>query len=437
MQQEGQDTNGLGIKPTMPNNKNAYNSTTNQLGNYEYHEPIYYSYQIAQNASHNMYETLMSSNAENLYLQDSNNQSNDFLTTQKSNPSNSKQYFPYTQNYQQQYPVMQVNMPYMPYYAVQQDRSMYPSEMNYIGYNNCYQFLNGNNYVDNTTKKVDKDGNDISPLSPMFLPKNNYTDNIKQQNTYLDPSINGISKGDVYKVMGESKEMVRIPVIKTNLAKGMRLSDEEREDLLKFLEKKRELDKMEVVHVDEDTKVEGEKINLKTRKPKKDGVWTDELRQSIELCVCTIPKDETNKMRLNMKQYGRNELISMYIQVHHGEYRKIKQVSSHIQVWKNRLRKEIFYLGKIMKWKNIGNGKVQNKNEDIDKYNKKEILLMELFLKKNTLKSDKEIEDFDKMMKLTYNLLEYGMYRDTDAVIRFEELFVEVSKQLKAGLVEG
>ena len=101
MQQEGQDTNGLGIKPTMPNNKNAYNSTTNQLGNYEYHEPIYYSYQIAQNASHNMYETLMSSNAENLYLQDSNNQSNDFFTTQKSNPSNSKQYFPYTQNYQQ------------------------------------------------------------------------------------------------------------------------------------------------------------------------------------------------------------------------------------------------------------------------------------------------------------------------------------------------
>ncbi|KAF0271126.1 hypothetical protein FOG51_04004 [Hanseniaspora uvarum] len=432
MQYDGHELNSLGIKPTLTNTNKATftpnnNTNNNQFGNYEYQEPVYYSYQNALNSNHNMYESLMSANVEHLYLQDSYNQLNEM-----NNPSNnqkiSNQYYPYTQNYQQQFSSMQQYMPYVPYFAVQQDHQVYQNDMSYYPGYNYPQYAS--NVIDNTVKRVDKDGNDISPLSPKFFQQTNYAIDFKQNDR-----MNG-------NMMNENKGMIRIPVVKTNLTKGLRLGDDERTELLKFLENKRNLDKLEV-HVEEEIEQEGQKVNLKSRKPKKDGVWTDELKKAIELCICTIPKDESNKMRLNMKLYGRNELISMYIQVHLGEHRKIKQVSSHIQVWKNRLRKEIFYLSKIMKWKNIGKNAFQTAQTAEEKdyspnyhYNKKEILTMELFLKKNKLEEDKDIEIFNKMMKLTYNLLEYGMYRDTDAVFRYEELFAEVGKQLKAGLIE-
>ncbi|KAL6933936.1 hypothetical protein ACO0R3_001719 [Hanseniaspora guilliermondii] len=380
----------LSTSQSYPNNKksNINNINQNIKHTYEQQEPVYYSYQNALKANHNMYEYMMSSNAENLYLQDSVNQVNDMNVF-------GNQYFPYTQNYQP-YPSMQQYMSYVPYYSYQQE----PVYQNDMGYYTGYNYMQQNsNVIDNTIRRVDKNGNDISPLSATFI------NDLKENK-------------DV---------MIRIPVMETKLDKGLRLSDEDRNDLIVFLKEKRIKDKCEVYYVN----VEGEgnkNLPLKSRKPKRDGVWTDTLKEAIELCVCTIPKDESNKMRLNMKQYGRNELISMYIKVQLGEYRKVKQVSSHIQVWKNRLRKEIIFLSKIMKWK-----KNDSKEET---YNKKETMNFDMFLKKYDLKDDQEIEHFNKMMKLIYNLLEYGMYRDTDAMIRFEELFSKVSKQLKAGVLK-
>ena len=375
-------------KVNMQNMQNMGNMNSNAKPyNYEQQEPVYYSYKNALKANYNMYEMLMSTNAESLYLQDSANQVSDMNAF-------GNQYFPYTQNYQQ-YPSMQHYMPYVPYYSYQQE----PVYQNDMGYYAGFNYMQHNNVVDNTVKRVDKNGNDISPLNASFV------------NDQAE-------KKDV---------LIRIPAMKTKLDKGLRLSDEERTELLAFLKEKRSKDKCEVYYVN----VEGEgnkNMPLKSRKPKKNGVWTDTLKEIIELCVCTIPKDESNKMRLNMKQYGRNELISMYIQTQLGKYRKVKQVSSHIQVWKNRLRKEIIFLSKIIKWK---------KNESKDEtYSKKELVNFDMFLKKYELKDTKEMEHFDKMMKLIYNLLEYGMYRDTDAMIRFEELFTEVSKQLKAGVLK-
>lgn len=141
-----------------------------------------------------MYEMLMSTNAESLYLQDTANQVSDMNAF-------GNQYFPYTQNYQQ-YPSMQHYMPYVPYYSYQQE----PVYQNDMGYYAGFNYMQHNNVVDNTVKRVDKNGNDISPLNASFV------------NDQAE-------KKDV---------LIRIPAMKTKLDKGLRLSDEERTELLAF-----------------------------------------------------------------------------------------------------------------------------------------------------------------------------------------------------------
>ncbi|CCE65707.1 hypothetical protein TPHA_0M01320 [Tetrapisispora phaffii CBS 4417] len=65
--------------------------------------------------------------------------------------------------------------------------------------------------------------------------------------------------------------------------------------------------------------------------------WSHEVESAFIGALRLILKNGTYKIKLLDKNYGRNELISIYIQYKTKEVRTKKQISSHIQVWKKAI----------------------------------------------------------------------------------------------------
>lgn len=65
--------------------------------------------------------------------------------------------------------------------------------------------------------------------------------------------------------------------------------------------------------------------------------WPYKVEKAFTAALRLIMKSGTSKIKVRNKNYGRNELISLYIRYHTGEVRTKKQISSHIQVWKKSI----------------------------------------------------------------------------------------------------
>lgn len=65
--------------------------------------------------------------------------------------------------------------------------------------------------------------------------------------------------------------------------------------------------------------------------------WPYRVESAFTSALRLIIKNGTSKIKIKNKNYGRNELISIYIKYHTGETRTKKQISSHIQVWKKSI----------------------------------------------------------------------------------------------------
>lgn len=65
--------------------------------------------------------------------------------------------------------------------------------------------------------------------------------------------------------------------------------------------------------------------------------WSSDVEDAFLASLKLIAKKGTSKIKLLDKNYGRNELISLYIYYHTKEFRTKKQISSHIQVWKKAI----------------------------------------------------------------------------------------------------
>ena len=75
----------------------------------------------------------------------------------------------------------------------------------------------------------------------------------------------------------------------------------------------------------------------------KDGYdkWPNNVEDAFIRGLRLVMKNGTSKIKLREKNYGRNELISLYIQYFTGEFRTKKQISSHIQVWKKAILNKV------------------------------------------------------------------------------------------------
>ncbi|CCD22703.1 uncharacterized protein NDAI_0A05480 [Naumovozyma dairenensis CBS 421] len=69
--------------------------------------------------------------------------------------------------------------------------------------------------------------------------------------------------------------------------------------------------------------------------------WPLKVENAFMEALQLIVKNGTSKIKIRNKNYGRNELISLYIKHHTGEVRTKKQISSHIQVWKKSILNKI------------------------------------------------------------------------------------------------
>ncbi|CAD1785254.1 similar to Saccharomyces cerevisiae YBR083W TEC1 Transcription factor required for full Ty1 expression [Maudiozyma barnettii] len=75
----------------------------------------------------------------------------------------------------------------------------------------------------------------------------------------------------------------------------------------------------------------------------KDGYdkWSNNVEEIFIKALRLVMKNGTSKIKLRDNNYGRNELISLYIKYYTGEFRTKKQISSHIQVWKKAILNKI------------------------------------------------------------------------------------------------
>ncbi|CCK72316.1 Tec1p KNAG_0J02360 [Huiozyma naganishii CBS 8797] len=69
--------------------------------------------------------------------------------------------------------------------------------------------------------------------------------------------------------------------------------------------------------------------------------WSSEVENIFVDSLRVILKNGTSKIKINERNYGRNELISLYILYHTNEFRTKKQISSHIQVWKKTIQNKL------------------------------------------------------------------------------------------------
>lgn len=69
--------------------------------------------------------------------------------------------------------------------------------------------------------------------------------------------------------------------------------------------------------------------------------WSPQVENVFLAALRIIMKNGTSKIKINDRNYGRNELISLFIRHKVGEYRTKKQISSHIQVWKKSILNKV------------------------------------------------------------------------------------------------
>lgn len=69
--------------------------------------------------------------------------------------------------------------------------------------------------------------------------------------------------------------------------------------------------------------------------------WPSQTETAFIAALRLIIKNGTSKFKILDKNYGRNELISLFVQYHTGEIRTKKQISSHIQVWKKSIMNKL------------------------------------------------------------------------------------------------
>lgn len=69
--------------------------------------------------------------------------------------------------------------------------------------------------------------------------------------------------------------------------------------------------------------------------------WPGQMESAFIAALRLIIKNGTSKFKIFDKNYGRNELISLFVQYHTNEIRTKKQISSHIQVWKKSISNKI------------------------------------------------------------------------------------------------
>ncbi|OBA27948.1 hypothetical protein HANVADRAFT_47920 [Hanseniaspora valbyensis NRRL Y-1626] len=413
---------------------------------------------------------------------------------------------PYQQNqfYQQQ------QFGYTPYSYTQQSPYSYNQEYSqYYTSNPNYFHRNtlsgqGNEIINNIQKQ--ELVNDISPLSPRFAQQQqNYNNSyITHSNDINQPYLNPT---DIKKSSKQKQSKPKQPVNPLSIPKavyngvpraggiyGITLDNNERAELLQFLKQRRAQSSTFKTNGDSNNR-----LNEGAFKTKNDFLWSENISLALDIAITSIPKDDFNRIRLSSKQYGRNELIALYIYVVTGERRKIKQISSHLQVWKKRLIKDLNKTTEIMKSKKIGkyapkekkeeeeneenendedetkknNFNIPNENNniefDISKRNKENIDIIDLetgavvserdnkpqnyahmkeserllkdfntkvFLSKNKLETDEDILYFFKMSTLIYYLLEYGIVKNEYSMLRFKDVFFEIEQMLAKGLID-
>lgn len=69
--------------------------------------------------------------------------------------------------------------------------------------------------------------------------------------------------------------------------------------------------------------------------------WPSQMESAFVSALRIIIKNGTSKFKILDRNYGRNELISLYVEYHTGEVRTKKQISSHIQVWKKSILNKV------------------------------------------------------------------------------------------------
>ncbi|CAI1914411.1 hypothetical protein SEUBUCD646_0D02940 [Saccharomyces eubayanus] len=69
--------------------------------------------------------------------------------------------------------------------------------------------------------------------------------------------------------------------------------------------------------------------------------WSEKVEEAFFEALKLIMKNGTTKIKIRNANFGRNELISLYIKHQTNEFRTKKQISSHIQVWKKTIQNKV------------------------------------------------------------------------------------------------
>ncbi|EJS44808.1 tec1p [Saccharomyces arboricola H-6] len=69
--------------------------------------------------------------------------------------------------------------------------------------------------------------------------------------------------------------------------------------------------------------------------------WSESVEEAFFEALRLIMKNGTTKIKIRNANFGRNELISLYIKHKTNEFRTKKQISSHIQVWKKTIQNKV------------------------------------------------------------------------------------------------
>ncbi|XBW36947.1 hypothetical protein QEN19_002526 [Hanseniaspora menglaensis] len=357
----------------------------------------------------------------------------------------------------------------------QQQSPLLQQQVFYHDHNQYYNanpaYLQGNEGLNSIIKK--EGITDMSPLAPQFSPpplsqlyNKNYIAHPHVSKGEIQPQL--LSDDSRSNSMQSRSKYIHSSIQRADGIYGINLDDDQREKLLKFLVNRRAL-----VNAKYDDDEASEKARDTSSKSK--NLWSEDVSAALDYAITSIPKDEYNRIRLSSKQFGRNELISMYIYFVTGEKRKIKQISSHLQVWKKRLIRDLSKITDIMKTKKLGkfnkskpeiktafNDKLKpNENSDRECSNVAEIdsedtrssseeeakrrssrklindFNSKLFLSKNGLETNEEIIHYYDMTILVFNLLEYGIVKSEFTMSRFREVFHEVSEKLSRELIDS
>lgn len=118
--------------------------------------------------------------------------------------------------------------------------------------------------------------------------------------------------------------------------------------------------------------------------------WPSEVEDAFVASLKLIPKKGTSKIKVLHKNYGRNELISLYIYYYTRSFRSKKQISSHIQVLKKAITSK-------------KDNNLSITNLELELYN---------LIENGAPKNEKTKENFEKQFTVIVEELEEEVLRD-------------------------